>query len=161
MHFCGKLGERKIVHVTIGRPIRIVHVTIGRPIRKGALGPPLLRLLDLKIPSVYCKEILVYNEQFITVRNNICGKVMFSRACVKNSVHREGGCLPHSMLSPRENPPGRHPLPSEQTIPTPRWPLQRTVRILLERILVSKDAKSKRILILTLTEPISRNAAKG
>ena len=28
---------------------------------------------------------------FITVRNSSCGKVMFSQACVKNSVHREGG----------------------------------------------------------------------
>ena len=26
----------------------------------------------------------------ITVRNSSCGEVMFSQACVKNSVHREG-----------------------------------------------------------------------
>ena len=28
----------------------------------------------------------------ITVRNSSCGNVMFSQVCVKNSVHREGGC---------------------------------------------------------------------
>ena len=30
----------------------------------------------------------------ITVRKRSCGKVMFSQACVKNSVHREGRCTP-------------------------------------------------------------------
>ena len=28
----------------------------------------------------------------VTVRNSSCGKVIFSQACVKNSVH--GGCIP-------------------------------------------------------------------
>ena len=31
-------------------------------------------------------------EPIITVRNSSCGKVMFSQACVKNSVHR-GACM--------------------------------------------------------------------
>ena len=52
-------------------------------------------------------------------------KVIFSQACVENSVHRGGGCLPQCMLgyTPREqtHPPGadlpgsRHP--PEQTPP--------------------------------------------
>ena len=68
--------------------------------------------------------------------NEVWGKVIFSVACVKNSVHREG-CLPQCMLgyhplgadTPQEQPPpgadtprSRHPLgadtPQEQTPPT-------------------------------------------
>ena len=30
-------------------------------------------------------------SSIFTARNSSCGKVMFSQACVKNSVHREGG----------------------------------------------------------------------
>ena len=69
---------------------------------------------------------------------------MFSQPCVKNFVYRVG------VLFPRQTPPGRHPLgrhPPGQTPPprvdtplgrhTPlRRPLQWTVRILLECILV-------------------------
>ena len=62
---------------------------------------------------------------FITVRNSNCGKVMFSQAFVKNSVHRGEGV----------HPPGRHPPPLGRH-PLPRLPLQRMVRILLECILV-------------------------
>ena len=47
-----------------------------------------------------------------------CGKVMFLHLSVSHSVHL--GCL-------GRHPPGRHPLPQ-------KWPLQRTVRILLECI---------------------------
>ena len=36
---------------------------------------------------------------FVTVRKRSCGKVKFSQACVKNSVHRRGGV----------HPPGRPP----------------------------------------------------
>ena len=53
-----------------------------------------------------------------TVRNSGCGKVMFSQACVKNSVQGE-------VYSPTPPPP-----------PPPRRPLQWTVCILLECILV-------------------------
>ena len=75
-------------------------------------------------------------------------KVIFSQACVKNSVHRGGGCLPQCMLgytpSPWEQtpplgadtpplgadtpgadtPPGTHP-PQEQTPPQSRHPSTR------------------------------------
>ena len=54
-----------------------------------------------------------------------CGKVIFSQACVKNSVHR-GLCTP----------PGQTPSP-RQTPPPGRRLLQWTIRILLECILVS------------------------
>ena len=80
---------------------------------------------------------------------------MFSQACVKNSV--QGGGVQPSLVgrhppgqtppwadTPGQTPLGRHPLagthPPGQTPPTtpphPRWPLQRTVCILLECILV-------------------------
>ena len=56
---------------------------------------------------------------------------------VSHSVHRGRGCL-------ADTPPGRHP-PSWADTPSPRWhpppprrPLQRTVRILLECILVQQ-----------------------
>ena len=62
-----------------------------------------------------------------------CGKVIFSEACVKNSVHGGGGCLPQCMLG-YTDPPSRHP-PS-------RRPLPRTARILLECILVSLRNRS-------------------
>ena len=55
-----------------------------------------------------------------------CGKVMFSQACVKNSVHSGGGGEVYPSMHW-----GRHPWAD-----TPRRPLQRTVRILLECFLV-------------------------
>ena len=64
-----------------------------------------------------------------------CGKVIFSQACVKNSVR--GGCLPQCMLGytpPGRHPPDRHP-PECRHTPLGRHP-PRTVRILLECILV-------------------------
>ena len=50
-----------------------------------------------------------------------CGKVMFSQACVKNSVHREGVCIPACIGA--DTP--RHPRSQQQT-----------ERILLECFLV-------------------------
>ena len=35
--------------------------------------------------------------QLVTARNSSCGKVMFSRACVKNFVHRGGGISQHAL----------------------------------------------------------------
>ena len=40
-----------------------------------------------------------------TVRKRRCGKIMFSRACIKNSVYG-GGVQPHPL---GRHPPGRHP----------------------------------------------------
>ena len=61
-----------------------------------------------------------YVSQVVTLRNSSCGKAMFIQVsvCPGGDVH----------------PPGKHPN-SGQT-PPPGWPLQRTVRILLECILV-------------------------
>ena len=39
----------------------------------------------------------------ITVRKRSCGKVMFSQACVKNSVH--GGCVSQHALGQTPIPP--------------------------------------------------------
>ena len=79
----------------------------------------------------------------ITVRKRSFGKVMFSQACVKNSVHRgvRGRCTyplpPARQMPPGQTPPlGRHPPPWADVYPSVRRPLQRTVRILLECILV-------------------------
>ena len=59
-----------------------------------------------------------------------CRKAMFSQACVKNSVHREGVC---PIACWDTHPPGRH-------TPLSRHPLQQqlqsTVRILLVCIIV-------------------------
>ena len=40
-----------------------------------------------------CRELsaLKFVLHFVTVRKRSCGKVMFSEACVKNSVHRREG----------------------------------------------------------------------
>ena len=69
---------------------------------------------------------------FFTVHNSSCGKVMFSQACVKNSVHRR-------VDTPRVQTRCRHP-PAQcmlgYTPPPPGRLLQQTVRILLECILV-------------------------
>ena len=87
--------------------------------------------------------------QFITVRNS--GKVMFLHLSLIlftgggwGGVHPPGQTPPrqthpHPTLGrhPQTNPPnGRHPHPLGRPPPSPRRPLQRTVRILLECILV-------------------------
>ena len=57
------------------------------------------------------------------------GKVIFSQACVKNSVH--GGCLPQCMLgyTPQEQTPGsRHPPPAADTPLGPDPPQDQTPR---------------------------------
>ena len=80
-----------------------------------------------------CYHLRVTNFQrlnIITVRNSSCRKVMFSQACVKNSF--QGGVCP---IACWDNPQGRHPSLGWPPPPT-RWPLQRTVRILQECILV-------------------------
>ena len=72
----------------------------------------------------------VYNEP-ITVRKRSCGKVMFLHPLGR---HPPGQTHPLGRHPPAgKHHPGRSPLPH----PTPtRWPLQRTVRILLDCILV-------------------------
>ena len=87
-----------------------------------------------------------------TAHISSCAKVMFSQACVKNSIYGGcipecngqggvylsmqwvGGCLPAgcTSLDPEADTP-HHP---EADIPLWRWPLKRAVRILLECILV-------------------------
>ena len=80
------------------------------------------------------------SKNIITVRKRNCGKIMFSQACVKNSVHRGVytrvppaqcmlGYIPLADTSLADTPPQTDP-------PPPRQPLQRTLRILLECILL-------------------------
>ena len=91
---------------------------------------------------------------FLIARNSGCGKVMFSQACVKNSVRgvyasmqwAEGVSAsgsrdvhPPGHTPPRQTPPDI-PCPWANTswadTPRQRWPLKREVRILLECIIV-------------------------
>ena len=78
-----------------------------------------------------------------------CVKVIFSEACVKNSVRGGGGCWPQYMLEYTTPTPwaatllGRHPWEDTHRADTPgqtpapsRCLLQRMVRIVLECILV-------------------------
>ena len=52
------------------------------------------------------------SARLITIPKRSCGKVMFSQACVKNSVHR--GVHPLGRQPPGQTPPlGRHPLPRQ------------------------------------------------
>ena len=75
---------------------------------------------------------------FFTACSSSCGKVMFSQACVKNSVHR--GVHPLGRHpSWAETPPGRHlpsqTLPRQAYTPLPGMATKRAVHILLECIL--------------------------
>ena len=80
-----------------------------------------------KLLSVPSRKL---SREFITVRNSSCGKVMFSQACVKNSV--QGGVSQHVLGQTSSGQVSQHAL--GQT--PPQRPLQRTVRILLECFLV-------------------------
>ena len=67
--------------------------------------------------------------RLFTVRKRSCRKVMFSQACVKNFVHRGRGEV-YTPQGDTPSPwPGRHPPPGRRL-------LQRTIRILLDCILV-------------------------
>ena len=57
--------------------------------------------LHISRNSIYFLELIYLTQHMysslvslITVRNSSCEKVMFSQACVKNSVHGGRGCLP-------------------------------------------------------------------
>ena len=97
----------------------------------------------------------------VTVRNSSCGKVTFSHLSVILLIEEVSGqTAPPGRHPPRQTPPlgrrplgrhpsgqtpplGRHPLGAGQTSPLPRQPLQRTVRILLECILVPLNFEKK------------------
>ena len=69
------------------------------------------------------KTFVIISWPLITIRNSSCGKVMFSQACVKNSIHGGGGrgvCLQvRGVYTPlgrhplRQTPPGQTPPPKE------------------------------------------------
>ena len=83
--------------------------------------------VDLKHPynAILRQDLLFWLFRFslvkslqviLTVRNSSCGKVMFSQACVKNSVHR-GGINPPRLTPPRHthNPHPTMGRPPSQT----------------------------------------------
>ena len=76
-----------------------------------------------------------------------CVNVIFSQACVKNSVHGGGGEVSASLYA------GIHPPPGQTTPPPSRWLLQRW-GILLECILVDLCRCSVWTLNWVLCEPI-------
>ena len=92
-----------------------------------------------------------YLHEVIIVRKRRCGKVMFSQACVKNSV--QGGICPQQLDTPWANTPPRTDTP-RANVPSANTPtgrhhpsrrlLQRMVRILLECILVTTRKRSLR-----------------
>ena len=103
-------------------------------------------------------------QKYIYRPQRSCGKVIFSQACVKNSVHRGGGvCLSAcwDTHSPRQTPPladtpwadtprQTHPWadkPFRQT--HPRRPLQQIVCILLECFLDLGTFGTRKILKFT------------
>ena len=83
-----------------------------------------------------CGNLMFGVASVITIRNSSCGKGMFLHLSVSHSVHR--GCL------------GRHPS-TEGHPPPPRRPMQRTVRILLECILVQSVYRGEPLWPLDLT----------
>ena len=69
------------------------------------------KILQNSLSFLGIKMHLVY---IVTVRNSSCGKVMFSQACVKNSVHRGEGVY----TPPRQTtPPPQADTPTRQTPP--------------------------------------------
>ena len=93
--------------------------------------------------------ILSWSSVFLPPANEVWGKVIFSEACVKNSVHEgegvpgpggrvpgPGGSAPRGGLVPGESGPGGCLLPGVVWRPPPGQLLLPAVRILLECILV-------------------------
>ena len=65
-----------------------------------------------RLPDIRCRRFYFKNEDFdcgsiFTVRDSSCGKVMFSQACVKNSVHRGGGGVAGETATAAD---GTHPI---------------------------------------------------
>ena len=84
------------------------------------------------------------NWQYLPPANEVWDKVIFSEACVKNSVHRGGAWSPGGVPGPGGwgvPGPGGWGVPGPGggvCADPPRWLLLRAVRILLECILVEK-----------------------
>ena len=101
-------------------------------------GIPLLRALAPSLYRIPTSPTRTYSNLFINVRNSSCGKVMFLQVSVCLQVGRctlPLGRHPPGQTPPLpgQTPPGRHP--------ETRRPLQQTVRILLECILVMKHVR--------------------
>ena len=73
---------------------------------------------------MFCYKELVSGIEIVlvTARISSCGKVMFSQAYVKNSVHRGRGVCPGRFaqeVCPGGGSRGRHPQTQRQTPPNP------------------------------------------
>ena len=72
-----------------------------------------------QVDTEICHVISCY---FIAVRKRSCGQVMFSQACVKNSVHRRGSASVHAGIhSPGKAPPGGRPYPPAEGYSSGRY----------------------------------------
>ena len=116
--------------------------------------------LPALILNFLTRNVLVFQNLAFCKRSS--ANVIFSQACVKNSVHRGGGADTHldrlGRCPPGRHPLGRHPnlgrhlpgqtppwantLPQADTLTPRRWLLQQAVHILLECIFVlSMDSR--------------------
>ena len=77
------------------------------------------------------KHVLLIHNFIFTVRNVVAERLCFHR---RLSFCSQGWCIPACTGTDTIPPPGRH-IPGRH--PSPRRPLQRTVRIILECILVA------------------------
>ena len=73
----------------------------------------------LEIMLICLKKVHIFHRHFYRPQTKFRETIFFSQACIKNSVHGGGDCLPQCMLGyalpgrhyPGRNPPGRHPPP--------------------------------------------------
>ena len=124
----GKGMFPKFVHIDPLLPILRPGWLISKLSLVGGIN--LCNKIDFKITwlNKVCIKITHWLWQLIiTVCKSSCGKVMFSQACVKNSVHRQ--YIPWADTPWADPLLGIHPSP-------PRWPLKWTIRLLLECNLV-------------------------
>ena len=96
--------------------------------KKNSWHPREMRFNPRKVSLTLCYFELPMIIRIFTGRNSSCGKVMFSQACVKNSVQRGGILQDPPQPTPLEQTPtpGAHPPPEQPPSPRSRHPLPRT-----------------------------------
>ena len=94
------------------------------------------------------KDLLEKTDLLLASANEVCEGYVFTPVC--HSVHKGGRCLSQCMLgyTPEQTHPPRSDIPREQTPPSRRL-LLRTVRILLECILVFQCIYLNKYFVLT------------
>ena len=106
------------LHRHQGQPFKLVHLRNPLPLTNN-WWPKHIRLAGMKSPVFHFS----FSSHYYRPQRS-WAKVIFSQACVKNSVHGGGGCLPQCMLGyppprTRQTPPGADtpPLPPDQADP--------------------------------------------